>query len=48
MFGTSNDERIYPHVAQLKTFVSTPARRSIFRLKTAMAVFSHVFAALYL
>jgi hypothetical protein len=30
--------------AQLKTFVSTLARRSIIGLKTAMAVFSHVFA----
>jgi hypothetical protein len=30
----------------MKTFVSTLARRSIIGLKTAMAVFSHVFAAL--
>jgi hypothetical protein len=35
-------------LAQLKAFVSTLARRSIIGLKTAMAVFSHVYAALYL
>jgi hypothetical protein len=33
--------------AQLKTFVSTLARRSIIGLKTAMVVFSHILAALY-
>jgi hypothetical protein len=39
----------YVHsIAQLKTFVSTLARRSIIGLKRAVAVFSHVFAALYL
>jgi hypothetical protein len=35
-------------LAQLKTFVSTLALRSIIGLKTAMAEFSHVFTALYL
>jgi hypothetical protein len=34
-------------VAQLKTFVSALTRRSVIGLKSAMAVFSRVYAALY-
>jgi hypothetical protein len=47
-FWTYAQNFFIQRIAQLKTFVSTLARRSIFGLKTAMAVFSHVYAALYL